>query len=248
MGTRHLQTAFNPNKDANGLYQGGLGVGVSDANSSVWNEKFGYHGFLPTSVGVELGDSCGVSTHTVSDGEGGTFLTAKVPVFFGLKNFYGYLNRWERGLILSKNADNTSDVYIVPQLYSDYNVNSISGLLKVGTIPAEQSYIMQISMQNLCHKPTVVGGSSSTYYADYQYHSAGSGLRGSAVGGNANNGDNAGPEYLNANNGVTNTNGNYGSPLNFIFIRNGGVCQRLHFLNETGPHPTVKYTHQRKCW
>jgi hypothetical protein len=34
------------------------------------------------------------------------------------------------------------------------------------------------------------------------------------VGGNANNGDNAGLEYLNANNGVTIANVNYGSPLN----------------------------------
>lgn len=35
------------------------------------------------------------------------------------------------------------------------------------------------------------------------------------VGGNANNGGNAGPEYLNVNNGVSTANVNYGSPLNF---------------------------------
>jgi hypothetical protein len=36
-----------------------------------------------------------------------------------------------------------------------------------------------------------------------------------ARGGNADNGGNAGFEYLNVNNGVSTSNANYGSPLNF---------------------------------
>ena len=43
-----------------------------------------------------------------------------------------------------------------------------------------------------------------------------SGLRVPAVGGNADNGGNAGLEYLNVNNGVSTANANYGSPLNFL--------------------------------
>ena len=53
-----------------------------------------------------------------------------------------------------------------------------------------------------------------------------SGLRLSLLGGNANNGGNAGPEYSNANNAVTNANANNGSPLNlFDFLKR--VCQLL---------------------
>uniref|UniRef100_UPI00374D490F hypothetical protein n=1 Tax=Bacteroides faecis TaxID=674529 RepID=UPI00374D490F len=42
-----------------------------------------------------------------------------------------------------------------------------------------------------------------------------SGLRVPSRGGNAGNGGNAGLEYLNVNNGVSTSNANYGSPLNF---------------------------------
>ena len=49
-----------------------------------------------------------------------------------------------------------------------------------------------------------------------------SGLRVPYRGGNANNGGNAGLEYLNVNNGVSTSNANYGSPLNFT-VRS--VCQ-----------------------
>ena len=49
-----------------------------------------------------------------------------------------------------------------------------------------------------------------------------SGLRVPYRGGNADNGGNAGLEYLNVNNGVSTSNANYGSPLNFT-VRS--VCQ-----------------------
>ena len=47
-------------------------------------------------------------------------------------------------------------------------------------------------------------------------HGAASGLRVPYRVGNANNAGNAGLEYLNANNGVTNANANVGSPLNLL--------------------------------
>jgi hypothetical protein len=67
-----------------------------------------------------------------------------------------------------------------------------------------------------------------------------SGLRVSAVGGNANNGLNAGPEYLNANNASSTVNANYGSPLNFFWRE----FVSFSLKNETEPHPMVKKTHQ----
>ena len=41
-------------------------------------------------------------------------------------------------------------------------------------------------------------------------------VRGLQVGGNANNGSNAGLAYLNANNAPSNANANYGSRLNWL--------------------------------
>ncbi len=217
LGTRHIQTAYNPNKDANGLYQGGLGEGVSNAGAW-WTSDFGNYPIIPTSVGIELGDACGVVSHTVMGAGEVALQTLSIPVFFGLKNFYGHLNRWERGKLISKNADGSGDVFVVPQLHSDYDVNSVAGLIKAATLPATSNsgyeYIMQISMQNLSHTPTVVGGSSSTYYADSLYNNnATSGLRVPAVGGSANYGGFDGPECLFAHFAVTTSYAYFGSPL-----------------------------------
>ncbi|MDD2504092.1 MAG: hypothetical protein PHG58_09660 [Clostridia bacterium] len=213
-GTRHLQTAFNPNKDANGLFQGGLGPGVSNVNSTQWSDKFGYHSFVPTDIGIDLADGCGEAPYAVPDHDGTTWTNVNVPVFFGYKNMFGLLNKWEYGLIIDKAADgSTGDVYILAKFYSEFNYNSLAGLKKVGTIPAGNGYISQLNMTHLCHKPTENIGSESTYYADYQYNNTSTGLRVSAVGGNANYGGYAGPEYLLAANAPSSVYGDYGSPL-----------------------------------
>jgi hypothetical protein len=210
-GTRDLQTAFNPNKDTNGLHQGGLGQGVTNAGAW-WADNFQSYGFLPTDVGVDLGDSCGVAPYDVLGSEGQVLQTVEVPVFFGYKNMYGYQNKWEVKKLFSMNADTSGDVYVTPKFYSDFNW-TLAGMKKVATLAAGSDYISQISMQNLCHTPTVLGGSSGTYYADRSYSTVTSGLRVSAVGGNASYGLIAGPECLAATNASSAVYAHSGSPL-----------------------------------
>ena len=189
--TRNVQASYNANKDANGLYQGGLGSGVTGAGDW-WTGASGYnyYPFLPTSAGVELADSCGVSVQTVTKADG-TTTTVSVPVFFGLKNFYGYLGRWERGLLINKVAGGAGDIYVVPKLHSTYSMSSLSGLTKVATVPAAATastweYIKQLSMQNLCHVPTVTGATESSFYGDGFYNdNSVSGLRVPYRGGSA---------------------------------------------------------------
>ena len=181
MGTRHAQSAFNPNKDANGLYQGGTGVGVTDA-AGWWNTDFGYYPFLPTSAGIELGDAVGVSDYDVIGADGTKKQTMHIPCFFGLKNFYGHIGLIERGALMNKLSDGSADYYVAPSLYSEFNINSIDGLIKAAKVPANSpagwKYITEMSMQNLCCAPTVATGTSETYYADGWYNdNATSGLR-----------------------------------------------------------------------
>ena len=219
-GTRNVQSGYNANKDSNGLYQGGFGSGVTGA-SSWWSDsdKYNYYPFLPTTVGIDLADNCGVSNYTVKNSAGATVYTAPVPVFFGLKNFFGYMGRWERGKLISKVAGGGGDIYVVPKLHSNYSMGSLSGLTKVGSVPAAVTastweYIKQLSMQNLAHIPTVTGATTSTYYADGFYNdNAVSGLRVPSVGGYASAGGSAGLEYLAVNYGVSTSFAYYGSPL-----------------------------------
>jgi hypothetical protein len=66
MGTRHSQAAVNPNKDANGLYQGGLGEGATQMPN--WNNyQPGYYPVIPCSAGVELADGVGEGTYNITD-------------------------------------------------------------------------------------------------------------------------------------------------------------------------------------
>ena len=253
MGTRNAQAAYNANKDSNGLYQGGFGAGVTNWGNN-WKTVMGsQQPFLPTSVGVELADGVGLSSYSVLNESGAVAKTFNIPVFFGLKNFFGYLGRWERGCLINKVPGGAGDVYVVPRLDgTNYNMNSLSGLIKVAQVPAaavasEWEYIQQLSMHNLCHKPTVAGSpaTESTYYADGFYNdNAASGLRVPSVGGNANNGGHYGPEYVNVNNAVSASNVNYGSPLNFSCAVQ--VCLAAH-QTERNRTPWWK-TNDRKCW
>lgn len=215
-GNRNVQATFNANKDSNGLYQGGLGAGVT----SGWPGGFGSRPFLQTSVGVELADACGVSNVEVT-GTDGSVKKYGIPVFFGLKNFFGYLGRWERGELISKIASGGGEVFILPKMHDTYDMSSLNGLVKVGEIPpckvaSTYEYIEQLCNQNLAHFPVVSGGkaSASAFYCDALYNdNAVSGLRVPSRGGVASNGSSAGLEYLHAHHGVSTSYVYFGSPL-----------------------------------
>ena len=100
-------------------------------------------------------------------------------------------------------------------------MSSLSGLVKAATLPAAATastweYIQQLSMNRLCHCPTVTGApaTSSTYYGDGMYNdNAVSGLRVPYRGGAGYDGATAGLEYFHAGYGVSSAAGHHGSPL-----------------------------------
>lgn len=195
LGTRNIQTAYNATKDANGLYQGGLGAGVSSMPD--WGGFNGNYPVVPTSAGIELGDNCGVSNYAVKNGSGTTVYTAPVPCFFGLKNFYGHISRWKRGMIVNKLSSGAGDVYVQPNMFPAFDASTITGKTKAATVPANSPagwlYISKMSMEYLAAMPTEAVGTSSTYYCDGFYNdNASSGLRCPYCGGNADYGDTVG--------------------------------------------------------
>lgn len=195
MGTENSQEAFNTNKDANGLYQGGFGTGVTDMPD--WKSYNGTYPVIPTSVGLEAGDGvCLVSyklPHT--DGaEGDTYKTFNVPVFFGLVGA-GFGNLWSltRGVIIDA-GEEKSLVYVTPSMYADYDPNTVADKIMVAECPQVEGYIKRNSYQGLCCMPTEVGGSATIRFADY-FHTdvkTSKGLRVRAAGGSAFDGTRAG--------------------------------------------------------
>ena len=213
MGTENSQEAFNSNKDANGLYQGGFGTGVTDMPD--WGNYNGTYPVIPTSVGLEAGDGVCLVEYTLPDASGGTYKTFNVPVFFGLVGAgFGCLLQWTRGLIMDA-GENQSLVYVSPSMYAAYDPNTVSDKIMVAECPRVSGWITRKSYKGLCCMPTAIGGSSNVRYSDQFYTSAekSKGLRVRAAGGGANFGTNAGASCTNAYSAATGAGAYYSAPL-----------------------------------
>ncbi len=210
-GTRNSQAAFTEAKDAEGFFQGGLGSGVTGMPN--W-DRWGYYPIVPTSVGVELGDNCGVSVFNVMNEDGAVHYAAPVPCFFGLKNSFGHIWRINRGLQIDAGAEKTI-AYIAPSLYSGMDDTKTDGLIKAAELPRTEGYFKKMSMNKLCGLPTEMGGSPSTYYCDYFYTNAQSsqGFRCRLSGGNASHGTAAGSSYSNVSDAWSPANATVSAPL-----------------------------------
>lgn len=215
MGTQNSQADYKAEKDANGLYQGGFGTGVTDMPN--WDTYNGYYPVIPTAVGLEAGDGVCLVDYNLPNAEGGTFKSFKVPVFFGLMHAgYGSLWRWVRGLIMDT-GEEKSEVYVSRSMFAAFDPLTVSDKIKVAECPRKEGYIKRKSYNGLCCMPTEVGASPTTNYCDYFYTNAATskGLRVRAAGGSAHYSAYAGAScpisYYTAS--TANALVNYSSPL-----------------------------------
>lgn len=167
-GTRNVQAAYNSAKDSDGLYQGGLGIGVTNWDYGPWGRYNNYNPFLPMSAGMELGDSCGVSNCEVVDSDGSVVYIAPVPVFFGLKNLHGYLWRLQDDEFAKINADTSTTHLVAPSIYGAWTCGVETGMVAYSTSPtsANGEPIKRVSYDHLELFPTEIGGSTSTWHCD----------------------------------------------------------------------------------
>lgn len=215
LGTRHSQSAYNPNLDADGLYQGGLGAGVTTMPN--WGDYNGYYPIVPTSVGLEKGDGVGVVEYSVTKGDGTSVYVAPVPVFFGLVNPFGHLWGVVGGLVFDI-GETKSLAYVAPSMYAPFSWTNTDGMLLAAELPRAEGYIKKYSTHLLACVPTEVGATTATYFADYFYSVPGtySGFRVRLVGGSSGNGTAAGAFVTNAHDAATNTGASVSSPLCFF--------------------------------
>lgn len=217
-GDTDVQKAYNPERDSDGLYQGGLGPGVTEWTSDGWNTYNGYRPFIPTSAGLELGDACGVINYDVKGADGSVVYTAKISSFFGYLGFNKGLWSLIEDAVGKVNADTTITHMMAPSLYGDWTLSTGAGMVEKSVSPPYSGgWIKRVSYENFELWPTEVGGGPGTWNPDWFWNTSGltSGFRLVLRGCNANNGGNSGPYDVNVNNGVTNSNVNIGSPLNF---------------------------------
>ena len=213
MGTQNSQADYKAEKDANGLYQGGFGTGVTDMPN--WDTYNGYYPVIPTAVGLEAGDGVCLVDYNLPNAEGGTFKSFKVPVFFGLMHAgYGSLWRWVRGLIMDA-GEEKSEVYVSRSMFAAFDPSTVSDKIKVAECPRTSGWIKRKSYNGLCCMPTEVGASPTTNYCDQFYTDAATskGLRVRTAGGGANFGTCAGASVTASSGAATTTSTDFSSPL-----------------------------------
>ena len=216
MGTENSQEAFNANKDANGLYQGGFGTGVTNMHD--WGNYNGTYPVIPTSVGLEAGDGVCLVPYSLpqTNGvDGDTYKTFDVPVFFGLVCAgYGHLWQLVRGLIMNA-GEEQSLVYVAPSMYAAYDPSIVTDKIMVAECPRASGWIMRKSYKGLCCMPTAIGGSTNLRYSDQFFTSAetSKGLRVRAAGGGASHGAIAGASFAGASSAATYADAACSSPL-----------------------------------
>ena len=217
MGTENSQEEFKNLKDANGLYQGGFGTGVTDILE--WRNYNGMYPVIPTSVGLEAGDGVCIVPYSLpqtggADGE--AYYTFNIPVFFGLVGAgFGNLSQLVRGLIVDVGYDK-SKVYVTNSMYDTYypdRVNDKNKIL-VSECPRNSGVIKRKSYRGLCCMPTEVGGSSTTRYSDFfSTYSSSNGLYVRSAGGEAGSTTNAGLSFCSISNSYTFSYQTLTSPL-----------------------------------
>ena len=216
LGTRNSQAPFNASKDANGLYQGGLGYGVSSMPG--WDTYNGYYPVVPYSAGVELGDALGVGSYAVKKSDGTVVYNAPIPCFFGLKNSIGHLWQGRNRIVAVINADNSYSFYVAKSSLTEWKYSDTANMIKVGTINpsivSSWNYIKRINFQGLAGMPAEDGATSSTHRCDGCYfETASSGFRSPLGGGSANGGDLDGLAYFLGNFAPSLSTASLSSPL-----------------------------------
>jgi len=223
--TLNSQKAVNATKTAQGYFQGGLGKGVSTANSTEWNNFCGYNPFIPCGASDSLGNGSGEVNYTVTDfGGAGINRTFTVPRFLGHENPFGHIWMILDGIninIQAADSGGESQVWVADNP-ADWNDVNYTGYTNRGLMHRAAGYmnkaLLGAGAEFVPSEAGISGSGTGTYYCDYFYTSipaSGTSLRMLMVGGNANNGPFDGFVFSYSFNAPSNANAQFGSRLRF---------------------------------
>jgi len=168
--TRNSQKAVNNELDANGYKQGGLGAGVTNINSSSWNNWKSYYPFIPCGYGNLIGDKTDETAFEMPTGYG--TLTTYVNKYRGIELPFGHIWKNADGANVrigaDTDADPTSKVFISNDP-TKWNDTVYTDMTEVGQLPRANGYTKEMVPGNTI--PKLTGAGSSTFWGDYFYTS-----------------------------------------------------------------------------
>ena len=223
--TLNSQKAVNATLDSSGFRQGGLGNGVSNANSTEWSNFCGYNPFIPCGASDSLGNGSGEVNYEVTDfGGTGVNRTFTVARFLGHENPFGHIWMILDGIninIQAADSGGESQVWVSdnPAAWNDANY---TGYTNRGLMHRANGYMNKALLgggaEFVPSEAGISGSGTGTYYCDYFYTSipaSGTSLRRLVVGGRALDGANGGFVYSSSSRAPSDAAADIGSRLRF---------------------------------
>lgn len=220
--TLNSQAAYNASKDASGYAQGGLGDGVTNANSTAWNNFNGYNPFVPCGYTDEFGNGSGVKALEVRDGDDALFVSTYVNRYRGIEIPFGHIYHWTDGVLVEAGAESDTNLHkvFVAKDPSKFASSIGDGYAHVGNQARADGYGKEhIFGEGGEIIAAAVGGGSTTYLCDYNYQNipaSGKSTRGVLFGGCAYYGAGAGFVYANSDCAPSPADAHLGSRLCFL--------------------------------
>lgn len=214
------QATFNSSLTSAGYHQGGLGDGVTNANSTNWGNELGYNPYIPCGVTLKLGSNTGTVKCTLPSSIQNISTNTYVPSYRGIENSFGHIWQITNGINIY-GTDNVNYIFTDNDSVYARDFTTISSstapsgfTLKSSTTPLSGGYVSQINFDSDGEFiPRSL--SSSSMFSDYFYGNN-TGSKRLVLGGSANNGSNAGLFCFNCNYGVGSASANIGSRLLYI--------------------------------
>ena len=186
----NCQAAFNPEPDANGFKQGGLGDGVTTLDGTAWSNFNSQYPFIPCGYTNSLGNNTGVVDFTMpTEYNGGTPLTVKVPSYRGIENPFGHIWSWTDGClcVIQSDASGGRSIFYTCDDPAKFSSTSVADYQERGDLPRKEGYVKKIMAGEYGENmPTEIGAGSTTYFSDYFYTNipaTGEAIRGVLFGG-----------------------------------------------------------------
>jgi hypothetical protein len=184
---------------------------IGDGNTNVTNAysigSSGNQTDSPHSVAGKSNSIGNASTNTTNGASSGTRDTAFMS-YRGIENWYGNCWNWVDGYNINSNQAYVSNTRANFADDTATNYNAIGAAMV-----ATNGFVTNVQQEPFAFLPSAVGGSSSTYLADYYYQA--SGWRVALFGGNAGNGAVAGGFYWDLSDGSGYAYRNFGARLAF---------------------------------
>lgn len=224
--TLNAQKTINASLTSQGYKQGGLGYGVSSANSTEWNNFNGYNPFIPCGASDNIGNGSGAVDSVVTNfGGAGINRTFSVNRYRGHEMPFGHIWKILDGVnvnIQAVDAGGLSQVFVAaePSNWNDSNYNNYTNR---GNINRTEGYmskaLLGVGAEFVAREAGISGSGSNTFYCDYFYTSippSGTSLRMLLVSGYAYYGAYGGLAYSSSLYGPSFAHATLGSRLCYI--------------------------------